>query len=155
MTTRISTGLCSDMVGAVRTAMTDGVIAIYDGVQPASSNDVPIGTFIGYVTKDGNDWVDGDTTDGLEFEAVSGLELAKSTSQTWRLKARSDLPGTAIARWGRFIQNTGEDNSSSTTLKRFDFEVGVNTGELKLAFTSFVADQTADVTAFTITQDRE
>ena len=155
MTVRISTGLGSGMANAVRTAMTDGVIAVYDGVQPANANDPPNGTFIGYVTKDGNAWVDGDTTDGLEFEVVAGLVLAKSTTQVWRLTADAGLVGTAVARWGRFIQNTGEDGSQSTTLNRIDFAVGVNTGELRLAFTSFTAGQTADVTAFTATQKQE
>ena len=155
MTVRISTGLANDMVAAVRTALTDGVIAVYDGVQPADANDPPNGTFIGYVTKDGNAWVDGDTADGLEFEAAAGVKVAKSTSQTWRLTANASLSGTAVARWGRFIQNTGEDDSTSTTLKRVDFAVGVNTGELRLSFTSFTANQTADVTAFEFNQAKE
>jgi hypothetical protein len=140
-------------MAALSTAMTDGVIAVYDGVQPSSADAVPNGTFIGYVTKDGNAWTDGDTVDGLEFEAAAAGVLAKSTSQTWRLTADVGLSGTATARWARFIQNTGEDGSSSTTLKRIDFAVGITTGELRLTSVDFSAGQTADVTSFTITQD--
>lgn len=153
MTVRISTGLATTQMTALSTAMTDGVIAVYDGVQPSSADDAPNGTFIGYVTKDGNAWVDGDTTDGLEFAAAAAGVLAKSTSQTWRLTARSDLSGTATARWARFIQNTGETGALSTSLKRIDFAVGITTGELRLTSVDFVANQTADVTSFTITQD--
>jgi hypothetical protein len=155
MTARISTGEATSLVDKLRTDFTDGVIAVYDGVQPSDANDVPNGTFIGYVTKDGNAWVPGDTTDGLEFEAASGTTILKSTSQTWRLTARSDLVGTATARWFRFIVNAGDDDSLSTTNKRIDGAVGVTTGELRLQFLDFVANQTADITSFQISQDKE
>lgn len=148
MPARMSTGLRDSVADKIVADFTDCVIDVYDGVQPASPNDVPAGTKIGSITESGGAFSHGSATNGLEFQSNSDGTMTIKSGETWIFT--SIAAGTA--RWARIKTNATDDNTSSTTQKRFDFDIGINTGNLRMTKVAFTAAaQTATVTAATIT----
>lgn len=155
MTTRFSTGLINDMygengvetgAGGLKYCLKNGIIHCYSGAQPASANDAPSGTYLGYITKDGGAWAAGSPTNGLQFDSPAGGSISKAAAQTWK------FVGVAAGTigWARFKGNAADNDLSSTTLPRIDFSVGTTSGDMKIASVSSTVGGTITVDTFTI-----
>jgi hypothetical protein len=125
MTIRISTGLAKYMLdtGNVKQALTNCHIDFYSGTQPASPDDPPNGTYLGMATLNGDPFVEGAAANGLNFGAVTGRVLSKSTVETWKIK----FTATGTVASFRIKANATDNNLASTTLIRIDGSCGIGT----------------------------
>lgn len=149
---RFSTGLRNGILDAtgIKEAMTDGVLRLYSGAQPASADSAVAGTLLVEVTVDGGAFSHGSPTNGLEFDApVAGL-LAKAAAETWQGNGIAD----GVAGWFRFCANPADAGGSSTTLARIDGAVGKSSADLNLSNTNIVTGVPSTVDVFNITMDQ-
>ena len=145
MAFRFSTGLRNRILNQFAADYAGGAIAVYTGVQPATPDDPATGTFLGYISKDGNTWVSGDPTNGLTFQTAADGVISKNASEVWRITAVA----AGRAGWARHIPNApADDNSLSTTLYRQDMSIGVTTGNLQMTVIDFQIGTNADVTVY-------
>ena len=141
MSLRTSTGHKNRMLGengvdtganGFRGVYKYSVIDLYSGTQPATADSAATGTFLGRITLSSGAFTEGDTTNGLEWDAPTGGAVNKPASATWS--------GNAVAAgtvgWFRCRGNAADDGTASTTLPRFDGTVGVTTGDLRLTVTA-------------------
>jgi hypothetical protein len=131
MTIRASTGLKNAMLGTVglQTALTDGVIRVYSGSQPASADNAVTGTLLMEITLNGGAFSHGSPTNGLEWDTPTAGTISKPVADAWQGAGITD----GVAGWARFCANPLDDGSSSTTLARVDMSVGKGTGDLQLS----------------------
>lgn len=148
MAIRFSTGERDSVADKIVLDFADGVIDLYDGSQPASSDDVPNGNKIGSVTESGGTFAHGSAANGLEIQSNSDGTISIKAGESWRFT--STQAGTVT--WGRFKTNAPDSDASSTTQKRMDFSVGVTTGNMKIGqgVTFTAASQTADISTFSL-----
>jgi hypothetical protein len=111
--------------------MNYGHIRLYSGPQPASPDFVPTGTYLGYISTDGDEPVPGSPTGGLLLGYLGDGELREDS--TWVLKGVAN--GTIG--WWRFVWNAEDDDSASTFYPRIDGAAGES---LKLS--SYVVEPT-------------
>ena len=134
--------------GSLKDILKDGKILIYSGAQPSSPDDAATGTLLLEVTSDGGTFVHGAFGNGLEFEndALDG-ELEKASAETWK--------GTAIATgtagWFRFVGNPTDAGAASTTLPRFDGNIGISNADLNIPNTSIVTGRIYTIDTFKLT----
>lgn len=156
MTTRFSTGAINKMYGesgtdtganGLRGLFKDGKIDCYSGAQPASADDAPTGTLLGSITKDGGAFSHGAATNGIEFGAPSGKTVSKSGSETWKF---TGVAAGTIG-YGRFKANATDNDSSSTTLPRIDFSIGITSGDMKMSSVTSSVGGSITIDTFTIT----
>lgn len=152
MSFNISTGLRNFTMTQVATAFetNSAVIAIYDGGLPTSPDNAPNGTLLGYITRNGADKAGGDpSVYALQWQetAASG-QVTSDPAEPWIFKCLQ--PGTA--RYGRLVYDADSAVASQTAL-RIDIPVGSEINTLRMDRVDFTeAGQTANVTAFTLTQ---
>ena len=153
MAIRFSEGLRDKMLGSadLKTAMADGVIRIYSGVQPTSANDAISGTLLLEITESGGAFVHGAAANGLEFDAPSEGIIAKAVAETWVGNGLND--GTAG--WARFRANPLDDGTSSTTLARIDMSVARTGGDLNLSNTTITSGAPTTVDVFQLTMSEQ
>jgi len=131
MTIRASTGLRNAMLGDVglKTALTDGVIRIYTGSQPASADAAVVGTLLMEITLDGGAFSHGSPTNGLEWDTPAAGAISKPPGDNWQGSGIAD----GVAGWARFCANPVDAGGASTTLARVDMSVGKGTGDLQVS----------------------
>lgn len=151
MALRFSTGLRDDILGTsdLKTTMTDGVIRIYTGVQPASADNAPTGTQLGLVTVDAGAFTPGSPTNGLEFGTPSGGVIAKAVAETWKMVATA----AGTAGWFRFVGNAVDNDSESTTLPRIDGSIARTGGDLNLSVVVFEVSTPVTIDVFQLTMN--
>lgn len=130
MTVKLSTGFRNALLNnqSFSEIFSAGVIAVYSGAQPASADNAPTGTLLGYITKDGGAFVPGSPTNGLNWGAAEGGVIGKNTDN-WRLTGAA----AGTAGWFRLMGNAADNGLASTTLPRIDGAVATSGGELNLS----------------------
>lgn len=125
MTIRISTGLAKYMLdtGNVKQALTNCHIDFYSAAQPASPDDPPNGTYLGTASLNGDPFVEGSETNGINFGNAVGRVLSKSSVETWKIK----FTATGTISSFRIKANAVDNNLASTTLIRIDGSCGIGT----------------------------
>lgn len=144
---RYSPALFADMLGAVDTALTNGIINIYTGTQPASPQSPAAGTKIGIATKAAGAFTPGVSTNGLNFAAPVLNVMGKEPAEEWKFIAIAD----GDIGWGRFVGNAADNNSDSTTLRRLDFSIGINSGDARTGKISYLIGEPGVITSLTLT----
>ena len=130
MTVKLSTGFRNALLNnqGFSEIFSAGVIAVYSGAQPATADDAPTGTLLGYITKDGATFVPGSPTNGLNWGAAAGGAIGKN-ADNWRLAGAT----AGTAGWFRLMGNAADNGLASTTLPRIDGAVATSGGELNLS----------------------
>ena len=150
MAVRFSTGLRNAMLGStgLDAALTNGVIYIYSGAQPATADSAIAGVLLGKVTVDAGAFAHGSPTNGLNFDSPVAGVIAKAAAENWQFNGVAD--GTAG--WFRFAGNPNDDGTSSTTLSRIDGSIAKTGGDMTLSNTAIVtaAPNTVDVFQLTM-----
>jgi hypothetical protein len=100
------------------TGFANGCIELYSGAQPASADLPMVGTLLGRVTKNGNTWVAGTPTNGLNFIVADRFVI--KTADTWVLKGLA----AGVAQSWRLLANPPDDGAASDTAFRIDGAVG-------------------------------
>jgi hypothetical protein len=149
---RFSTGLRNGILDAtgIKEAMTDGVLRLYSGAQPASADTAVAGTLLLEVTVDGGAFAHGSAANGLEFDApVSGV-LSKAAAENWTGSGLAD----GVAGWFRFCANPVDTGGASTTLARIDGSVGKSSADLNLSNTTIATGVPSTIDVFNISMDQ-
>jgi len=149
---RFSTGLRDGILNetGIKEAMTDGVLRLYSGAQPASADTAVAGTLLVEVTLDGGAFSHGSATNGLEFDAPAAGVLSKAAAETWLGTGLAD----GVAGWFRFCANPVDSGGASTTLARIDGSVGKSSADLNLSNTNIVTGVPSTIDVFNITMDQ-
>jgi hypothetical protein len=127
---------------------TNFVIDIYSGVQPLDSNDAPNGVLLARVTLNGDPFVEGFGTNGLNFDTPVDGVLTKDPAEVWKYVGVAE--GTA--RWFRARPNIVDDESQSLTLERFDGSVGTVTGDMIVSNLAIQIGTPGTVDVFNVTK---
>ena len=149
MSVRFSTGLRNGLLSStgVKQAFTNGVLRIYSGVQPTSSDGVTSGTMLLEVTVDGLPFNHGSPTNGLNFGSPVDAVIAKEITENWQGSGLAD--GTAG--WARLSGNPLDDGAASESLPRIDMSVAKTGGDLNLSNTGIVTGAPTTVDIFQLT----
>lgn len=146
MTVRLSTSLRTALAQAFAATFEKGVIEIYTGSQPVSSDAAPTGTLLGTMTQASGAFTPGSPTNGLTFAAAANGAVSKSG--VWSFVGIA----AGTAGWFRFKGNAVDAGGVSTTLPRLDGSCGVSGADLNISniVIAVGAPNTCDV--FTWTQ---
>jgi len=117
---KLSTGLMTAVLGdyGISRMMNRGVIDIYSGAQPEFAHWAPAGNWLARITKDGNLFVAGSPTNGLDLDRSEGSALKDSGD--WVLKGVAN--GTAG--WWRWKWYLNDPNTTDPYFPRLDGAVG-------------------------------
>lgn len=144
---RFSTGLRNNLAGSTGLAasLTNGVIEIRTGTQPASADNAASGTLLGTMTLASGAFTPGSPTNGLTFASASGGSVSKTG--TWSFVGVAQ--GTAG--WFRFKGNAVDAGGSSDTAIRMDGSCGSSGADLNLSNINITvgAPVTCDVFVYT------
>lgn len=146
MAIRYSTKLFNVMLGAVDTALTNGVINLYTGSQPSSPDAAPTGTLIGTVTINAGAFTPGSSTNGLNFAAAVLNVMGKESAEVWRFVAVA----AGTIGWGRFVGNAADSGAVSTSLPRLDFTVGITSGDARTGKTTYAVGEYGTIDSFNL-----
>jgi len=127
------TTITSNNTGSLQELFANGVIRIYSGSQPSSSDDAETGTLLL-------------TLSSLNFGPVVSGTVSKLASETWAAAASA----TGTAGWFRFY-DTNETTGASLTAVRFDGSVGTSGTTLELSSSGLVSGATVTIDTFSIT----
>lgn len=148
MAIRYSTKLFNAMLSAVDTQLTNGVIKLYTGAQPASPDSPATGTLIGTVTLAAGAFTPGTATNGLNFATPVLNVMGKESAEEWKFIAVAD--GTIG--YGRFVGNATDSNGTSTALPRLDFSVGITSGDARTGKVTYATGEPGVIQSFDLTQ---
>ena len=148
MTCELSTGLRNGMLNAtgMKEALTNGVLYIYSGTQPASPDSAVSGTLLMIITKASGAFSFGTATNGLNLGAPAGGVVAKDTD-VW--SGVGIAAGTAG--WFRLMGNATDSLGASTTLPRMDGSVGTAGSDLNLVSTTIAIGTPVTIDTFQYT----
>lgn len=149
MSFKMSTALKNAMLGAIKTTLANGVIHIYSGSQPATSDAAPTGTLLGIVTLNAGAFSHGTATNGLEFDAASAATLNKAAAETWQFKGLA----AGTAGWFRFIANAADSGAldSAETYPRMDGRISTSGAEMNMSNLSVAVDAISTIDSLSIT----
>lgn len=123
----MSTGLLRGIttVDCFNALLANGTIGVYGGSLPSSADAAPVGTLLGWITKDGNAFTPGSATNGVNMDTDITNEdgfywIKKASAETWKFTAVA--AGTAV--WFRHFANPVDSGAISTTLYRVDGTIG-------------------------------
>ena len=157
MAEKFSTGHAQAVCAAVRTAYANGVLALFNGTQPADANDAEgAGSLLALITVGSGAFEAGVATNGLNFDAPVGGVLSKAAAETWSGNGTAAAgSGGTVATWFRFYANAYV-TGASTTAVRYDGAIGgpLSTAELKLTVTTIVTGVPVVISDFTYTPPR-
>lgn len=117
---KLSTGLASAVLGdyGLSRMMNRGIIDIYSGTPPEQPHMSPTGTWLGRITKNGNTFIAGSSTNGLLLDRTEPGVLKDSGD--WVLKGVAN--GTAG--WWRWKWYLADPNTTDPYYPRVDGLVG-------------------------------
>lgn len=144
MAAKLSVALRNAMYTAFINALANGVVHVYDGIQPDDVEDAESGNYLGYISNGGGAVVSGDPTNGIEWE-ISGSKVVIKTSEEWKLVVAT----SGTARSFRFYDNdidTGADGTPEYF--RMDGNVATTGANLNLASTTLLAGTTVPINSF-------
>jgi hypothetical protein len=132
--------------GSADELLRNGVIEVYTGSQPATSDLAEAGTKLLRITVASGAFTPGSPDNGLNLgESASGV-TSKETAEVW--SGVGLAAGTAG--WFRYYDNAYVTGASSTAV-RFDGVCGVGTGELRLSSLSVAIGATTTVDSGAVT----
>ena len=148
MPLRLSTGLRDGLLGSddFKGLLTDCVIEIYSGSQPASADAAETGTKLCRITVGSGAFTGGQATNGLEFGTPSAGVINKASAETWSGVGLAD--GTAG--WFRCYANA-YTTGASTSAVRFDGTVGTSGQQLNLSSVAIKTGVPVYITDFPVT----
>lgn len=146
MAVKYSTAVADSLLDKIDSDFTNCVVDIYSGVQPQSADDAISGTLLARATLSGGAFVEGVSTNGLNFATSVAGVLAKEAAEEWKYTGLAN--GTA--RWFRLRANAVDDGTSSTTLLRIDGSVGTTTGDMLLSNLNIVTGAIGTIDTFNI-----
>jgi hypothetical protein len=146
---KYSTGFINHVLvtGSAKAAFTNCHIDLYSGAAPLSPDAAVTGTLLGSVTLNGDPFVEGAPTNGLNFGVATAGVLAKAIAEVWKI---TFVAGGTIG-YFRLKANAVDNNGASTTLIRADGTVGITSGDMRLGSLTAVALQVKTVDEFNIT----
>ncbi|RKZ95464.1 MAG: hypothetical protein DRQ40_03570 [Gammaproteobacteria bacterium] len=149
MAVRFSMGLRNNMLDSIglRESFANGVLKIYSGVQPSSSNDPAPGVLLLEVSVDGLPFNPGVSTNGLNFDIPVSAIVSKAVGENWQ--GSGIASGTAG--WARLCGNMADPGSLSETLPRIDMSVAKTGADLNLSNTAIVVAAPTTVDIFSVT----
>lgn len=150
MALKLSSGMRSAQLTALKTAFANGILCLYSGTQPDDADRAENGTLLCKITLDGEAFVAGAPDNGLNFDTTmthdalyTKTTMKKPTADTWK--------GTALVTgtigWGRFYANAFV-TGASTTAVRFDVTAAVSGGQLTLSTSQATAGADVSVDQF-------
>jgi len=148
MAWRLSMGLRNALLDAngLAEAMTDGVIEIYSGTQPADADSAETGTLLCVITESGGAFTGGVATNGLELDTPVDGVIDKEAAETWQ----GDNVATGTAGWFRYHANPFT-KGASTTAVRVDGACATSGSQMNLSSTSLTSGITTTVDSVAIT----
>ena len=155
MTIRYSTGVYNGLLGkngtdtgadGLRGQFANCCIDFYQGTQPTSANNASGSTYLGQATLNGGAFAHGTATNGLNFDAPVLATLGIPSGAQWIL----NVTAAGTANWARVKANPVDNDSVSTTLKRIDMTVGINTGECRMSVVNLQVGQTVTINSCNI-----
>lgn len=148
MALRLSTGLRNALLGTgnLKTAMANGVIRVFSGVQPSSADNAEAATLLLEITVSSGAFTAGVATNGLNFDAPSEGVLPKAAAEAWSGVAVA----TGTAGWYRFYAND-LTTGASTSAVRFDGSVSTSGAQLNMSSTAITSGATTTIDSFVIT----
>lgn len=155
MAEKFSTGHAQAVCAAVRTAYTNGVLALFSGAQPADCNDTEgAGSLLALITVGSGAFVAGQPGNGLNFDAPVAGVLSKAAAETWSGNGLAAAGTGTVATWFRFYANAYV-TGASTAAVRFDGAISTaSTAELQLSVTTIVEGVPVIINTFTYTPPR-
>jgi len=122
MALKWSTKLQHDVLAAVRSTFTNGVVYIYSGAQPIDGDAAVQGTLLGKLTVGAAAFAPGQPAAGLNFDAPANKVLSKAAAETWQFVGLA----TGVAGWFRHMGNALDDLNADQTkvLPRMDGRIG-------------------------------
>lgn len=148
MTMKMNTGLKNNLLDDLAARLGGGVIRVFSGAQPSSSDLAETGTHLLTITLGAGAFV-ADTgsgsTNGLTFDAAADGVLSKAAAETWAGDGIAD----GIAGWFRFYP-AADGMGASSTKDRYDGYVSTSGAELNLSSTTVVTGARTTVTDFDI-----
>jgi hypothetical protein len=147
MTLRLSTGLRTNIVGAIGVGATfaGGIVEVRTGSQPANADAAVTGTLLGVVTLNNLPFVPGAPANGLTFAAAVAGVLAKSG--VWAMNGIA----AGTAGWFRLKANALDNDALSTTLPRIDGSVATSGADMSLSNIAIAIGAPTTVDTFTVT----
>ena len=127
MTVRLSTQNRTALAQAFATTFANGVIEIYSGAQPASSDAAVTGTLLGTVTLSSGAFTAGSATNGLTFATAANGVVSKSG--VWSFNGSA----AGTAGWFRLKGNGVDGGTLSTSLPRLDGSISTSGADLNLS----------------------
>lgn len=153
MAEKFSTGMVNAIGEAIRTSLTDCVIGIFNGTQPANA-DATEGSanLLCLITLNGGAFTAGQAANGLEFGAASGGVISKPGGDVWKgtgLAAAGE--GGTTATWFRVYANAYTTGASSSAV-RYDGAIGTSASyELRMTNPVVVQGVETTISAFSLT----
>lgn len=139
--------------GSLKAAYLNSVIEIYaGGSKPVSADNAPTGTLVAYGTLNGDTFIAGSPTNGLNFDVVAGKVLFKAVGEVWKIKGLPGLVGTYVMTHFRLKGNAVDAGGVSTTAIRGDGTIGTSTAfDMQVSSTSITANQLITIDEFDLT----
>lgn len=153
MAERLSTGFADalNVTGSVKAIMANSIIHIFSGVQPASADDLEVGTLLMRLTVGGLAFTPGVATNGLNMGVSAGGVLAKLTTEAWQGTGLVAAGTGTAAGWFRWYNNAVVAGASTTAI-RMDGAIGTSTAfEIQMSNITLVDTGPATVNTFTYT----
>lgn len=145
MAIRFSTGLRNKLLDtdSFKGVFANGIIEIYTGAQPASSDNAPGATLLGVATLDAGAFVPGQAANGINWGTAADGVMPKEPTENWKFNGIA----AGTAGWFRVKANAVDDDSVSTTLPRCDGSIATAGADLNMSNTAVVvgAPNTIDV----------
>ncbi len=155
MAEKFSTGFVNAEAEAVRTALANCIIGIFNGTQPATANDTEgSASLLALITVNSGSFTAGVATNGLNFNAASDGVLSKTTA-IWSGNGTAAAGSMGqLATWFRVYPNA-YTTGASTTAVRYDGSIGTtSTYELQMTNTTIVEGVPVVISTFSLTIKR-
>ena len=157
MAERLSTGFVDavNQTGSVKATMTNSVIHIYSGTQPATADAAETGTLLLILTESGGAFVSGAPGNGLNMGTSTGGVLSKAAAETWQGLGLAAASTGTVAGYFRWYANTVV-TGISTTAVRVDGAIGTSSSyEMQMSNTTIAEGGLSTVQTFTYTAPKQ
>lgn len=142
-------------VGSVKTIMTNSIIHIFSGAQPATADAVEAGTLLMKLTVNAGAFTPGVGTNGLNMGTSALGVLSKAVAETWKGLGEVEAGTGTIATWFRWYDNSVTQGASTTAI-RCDGSIGTSsTYDMQMSNPTIVAGAPATVNTFTYTTTKQ
>jgi len=151
----VTVGLASCRGGSFNDLFRNGIMRIFSGAQPSTSDDVETGTLLVEISNGGtigDPFVSGQPEYGLNFgETAVAAILAKAPTEGWQ----GEAVASGTAGYFRFYPNdvdnhTGADGGGETKI-RFDGAIATSGAQLNMSSTTITAGGTTTIDSVAVT----